>query len=125
MAAVIVKTASHLKHITDVSFPEIFVSNINNIYAHEDEDICTILKSKNVPLLKDLWNKLISWLQDQYDPCKNRSPLVCKNKKPLIISEISLICRFLTAPIDSNPKLDLDCFFFYSNPLRGTIQGFD
>ena len=44
--AVIVSSASSLKHICDGSFPEIFISNINNIYAHEDSDISKILESK-------------------------------------------------------------------------------
>ena len=43
MAAVIVKTANNLKHISDASFHEIFIYNIDNIYDHEGKDICTIL----------------------------------------------------------------------------------
>ena len=50
--AVIVSSASSLKHICDGSFPEIFISNINNIYAHEDSDINKILESKKNPMLK-------------------------------------------------------------------------
>ena len=42
--------------------------------------------------------------------CKNRSPLTCP-KKPEIIPGISLICRFLSAPVESKPNLNLDPFF--------------
>ena len=110
MASVTLKTANDLTHICDISFPEVFVSNIGVIYAHTDADIYTILDSKTKPILKDLYNKLISKLQDQHEPCKNRSPLTCP-KKPEIIPGISLICRFLSAPIDSKPDLNLDPFF--------------
>ena len=78
MASVTLKTANDLKHICDISFPEVFVSNIGVIYAHTDADIYTILDSKTKPILKDLYNKLISKLQVQHEPCKNRS---CHPKK--------------------------------------------
>ena len=112
MATVSIKTANDLKHICDTSFPEVFIPNIGNIYAHTDKDIYSILDSKSKTIIKDLWIKLISWLQEQYEPCKNRSPLTCKSKKTEIIPEINLICRFLTASTDNKPKLDLNCFFF-------------
>ena len=111
MATVSIKTANDLKHICDTSFPEVFIPNIGNIYAHTDKDIYTILDSKSRTIIKDLWAKLISWLQEQYEPCKNRSPLACKQKKTEIIPEINLICRFLTASIDNKPQLNLNCFF--------------
>ena len=100
---VIVPTASSLKHICDGSFPEIFISNINNIYAHEDSDINKVLESKAPCILKVLWNKTISLLQDRHEPCKHRSPLKCKQRKTDIISDISLICRFLSTPDKEKP----------------------
>ena len=44
--AVTLASANWLNYIDDASFPEIFISNINNIYAHEDSDISRILESK-------------------------------------------------------------------------------
>ena len=104
-------SANGLNHINDASFPEIFISNIDNIYAHEDSDISKILESKKKPMLKILWSKAISLLQDKHEPCKNRSPLDCRKKeKPNLISEISQICRFLSSP-DESKKINLDSLF--------------
>ena len=111
MATLVLKTANELKHITEASFPEVFIASLNNIYAHEDDDIYATLNSRNPQTLKDLWNKLIPVLQERHDPCKNRSPLACKTKKTKIIPEILQICRFITTPSKDNPKIDLNSFF--------------
>ena len=44
--AVTLASANGLNHINDASFPEIFISNINNIYAHKDSNISKVLESK-------------------------------------------------------------------------------
>ena len=109
--AVTLASANGLNHINDASFPDIFISNIDNIYAHEDSDISKILESKKKPMLKILWSKAISLLQDKHEPCKNRSPLDCRKKeKPNLISEISQICRFLSSP-DERKQMNLDNLF--------------
>ena len=76
-----VRTANELKHITEASFSEIFIASLENIYRHENVDIHATLNSRKAQTLQDLWIKLIPVLQDFHDPCKNRSPLVCKTKK--------------------------------------------
>ena len=116
MAAVIVKSADNLKHISEASFPEIFRDNLSDVYAHEDKDIGSILDSRKPATLKELWSKLVSLLQERHEPCKDRSPLTCKDRKKDIIPEILLICRFLTTPTTENPQIHLDSFFSVVSP---------
>ena len=116
MAAVIVKSADNLKHISEASFPEIFRDNLSDVYAHEDKDIGSILDSRKPATLKELWSKLVSLLQERHEPCRDRSPLTCKDRKKDIIPEILLICRFLTTPTTENPQIHLDSFFSVVSP---------
>merc|ERR1712215_290554 len=98
-------------HIIEASLPEDFIANIKVIFAHEDNEISTILHSHKPPIIKQLWNKLIPELQNHHDLCKNRSPLAYKKNKQDIIPDIIMICRFLSSPTEENPQLNLDRFF--------------